>query len=428
MTILFKKKFFLNFLFLSFFNLLFAKPEITLEQALTQALENNSELQKQALTLSTAEKNFNSSWNTFLPSISLSARGTYSHGNNSSANNFSWNGSGGISFSFNGAIPSQLQQLKNNYIIEQITYSKIKTEIENSVSIAFFSLLGEQHNLSILYENLAITQKQFSDLQKKYQRGLASELEMLKAQYAYESTKPQIQKAESTYETNLSSFYILLGLKDSNYRPIPVGSFDYKKINLPPSSELIQNYLQNRYDVQLQDLLVKNAQLTFSIQKAKLKTPTLSLNENATINKSGFSGSLSASISMPINTFIPGSSDNLALKNLETAISKAEITQTTTIQNATKDITAKTQEIIRLQESIDLAQMNEAIAKRAYELSQQGYNAGLISQTDQDTTRQQLISSQQQVLQAKINYITSLYNLSLALQLSLDELYTTFKH
>jgi len=179
--------------------------------------------------------------------------------------------------------------------------------------------------------------------------------------------------------------------------------------------------------VQLQDLLVKNAQLAYTIQKAKLKTPTLSLNENATINKSGFSGSLSASISMPINSFIPGSSDNLALKNLETAITKAEITQTTTIQNATKDITAKTQEITRLQEGIDLAQMNENIAKRAYELSQQGYNAGLISQTDQDTTRQQLISSQQQVLQAKINYITSLYNLSQALQLSVDELYTAFK-
>jgi len=424
---LFKKKIFLTLLFFSFFTLLFARPEITLEQALKQALDNNSDLQKQALTLATAEKNFKSSWNAFLPTISLSARGTYSHGSNTSANTFSWNGSGGISFSFNGAIPSQLQQLKNTYTIEQLSYSKLKTEIENSVSIAFFSLLGEQLNLSILQENLTITQKQFIELEKKYQRGLASELEMLKAQYAYESTKPQIQKAESTYETNLSSFYILLGLKDSNYRPIPVGNFDYKTINLPQSNKLIETYLQNRYDVQLQDLLVKNAQLAYTIQKAKLKTPTLSLNENATINKSGFSGSLSASISMPINSFIPGSSDNLALKNLETAITKAEITQTTTIQNATKDITAKTQEITRLQEGIDLAQMNENIAKRAYELSQQGYNAGLISQTDQDTTRQQLISSQQQVLQAKINYITSLYNLSQALQLSVDELYTAFK-
>ena len=93
---------------------------------------------------------------------------------------------------------------------------------------------------------------------------------------------------------------------------------------------------------------------------------------------------------------------------------------------AQKDIESKVQELNRLWNLIDVSKLNVSIATRSYELAQDGYRAGLVSQTDLETTRQQMVNAQLSHLQTQIKYLSANYDTAFALNMPIEEFYKTF--
>ena len=96
------------------------------------------------------------------------------------------------------------------------------------------------------------------------------------------------------------------------------------------------------------------------------------------------------------------------------------------IKNARQDINTKTAELNRLYESLSINSMNSSIAEKAYSLSVQSYNAGLLSQTELATQRQELITAKQTLSEAESNYIVSIYSLASALNIPVNELISKY--
>ena len=93
---------------------------------------------------------------------------------------------------------------------------------------------------------------------------------------------------------------------------------------------------------------------------------------------------------------------------------------------AKNDIESKVQELNRLWNLIDVSKLNVSIASRSYELAQDGYRAGLVSQTDLETTRQQMVNAQLSHLQTQIKYLSANYDTAFALNMPIEEFYKTF--
>ena len=70
--------------------------------------------------------------------------------------------------------------------------------------------------------------------------------------------------------------------------------------------------------------------------------------------------------------------------------------------------------------------MNETIAERAYQLSQEGYRAGLVSQTDMENSRQQMVSAQLSGSTSQSQYLVGVGNLANALGLQVQDVYELF--
>ena len=432
------KYLFCLFVILSFVCYLGFSQEITVEQAIELAKENNPDLKKQKLTLEDAKRKAQNKWNKFLPNMSASANLSNGH-DFAGSSNWDWRASAGANLSFSFALPSTIQQTQLNYLIEQANYQKLESQTISSVSTTFYSLIAEQQNIQILKESQNLAKNVYEQTRRNYNNGLASELNLLKSQYSYLSIEPQIQQAQTSYKNNLANFGLKIGIEDTSNLKLK-GEIQLEKVNLPSVEELTSTYLEKRHDVILSDLSVKQAELAKKTQGAS-KLPSLSLSEklswgqnkayNAENPQEGISplsvnGSFSVGVNIPLSSWIPGSQDNLTGKTNQDNITKAELSAEQTKKVARNDIESKVQELNRLWNLIDVSKLNVSIATRSYELAQDGYRAGLVSQTDLETTRQQMVNAQLSHLQTQIKYLSANYDTAYALNMSIEEFYKTF--
>ena len=288
-------------------------------------------------------------------------------------------------------------------------------------------------------ESQKLAQDVYNQTKRNYNNGLASELDMLKSQYSYLSLEPQIQQAQSSYNNNLANFGLKLGIADSSNLTLK-GELQLVQVKLPASQELIEKYLEKRHDVILSEISVQQAENTSKIQNAN-KLPSLSLSENISlgenplynpevqqegINPLSVNGSFSVGVSIPLSSWIPGSQDSLTSKTNKDNITKAKITAEETKKSAENDINNKVAEVNRLWNLIDVSKLNVSIATRSYELAKDGYRAGLVSQTDLESTRQQMVNAQLSHLQTQIKYLSAIYDCAYALNMQIEDFYKTF--
>ena len=432
-----KKKFFSSILvvFCCVFSL-FART-LTLDEALELCIENNPDLKKQRLSLEDARRRNNNMWNKFLPS--LSAGGSYTNSHDfSESSNWNWGVSAGASLSFSFSTSSEMQLLNLNYQSSLLSYENLLQTTKANISTSFYSLIAEQKNLEILLDSQKLAKEVYEQTLKNYRSGLSSELDMLNSKYSYLSIEPQVQEARSSFLSNLGDFALSLGITDVRDLTLQ-GELNSQKVNLPSPPEIVSTYLEGRYDVKAADVSLKQAKLNKWTTVSGNWLPSLSFSEKVTLSENGaasgtaignsgagISGAFTASVSVPLSGLIPGSAESLNVKTQDDNVKTAEITASETRKQAKNDILTKFSNIERLWNSLEVAKMNESISKRSYELSTEGYNAGLVSQTDLESSRQKYVTSQQTVLQSQISYLSSLYSAASSINLSIEDFYKTF--
>ncbi len=411
------------------------KTIILLEDALNFALKYNPELQTQKISLATADREYKSKWNTLLPSVSLNGGVTNRSSGIagvSSDSKTSWSAGASAKLSLNASVSNSMKLSALNYDIALTNYKNLENEIAASVFTKFYTLVAEQQNISILEANKKLSEASYQQVLSNYNRGLASELDMLSARYSYLSMQPSIEKAKTVYFSDLANFAVLIGLPKTLITLPANIEIPVKKLSLPGGKELSEKYLLNRYDIILKQLALSKAELSLAITKTSSYIPSLSLSDSFSINQTdGFSGklkwenSVSASIAIPVSDFIPGSSVSLKVKAAEDNVASGNLAYENTIKKAENDIATKAAEVNRLWDSISVSELNYKIAKRSYELSNEGYKSGLVSRTDVDSASQKMTQAELSVVQSKIDYFSAVNSLANALQISVDELYET---
>lgn len=416
---------------------------ISLEEAQQLALEGNATLRSQQLSLEASKREAQSRWNSFLPGISLSGSLSNSHniyspsvsgagaGGTGGNSNWSWGASAGLNLSLTAGIPVQMQLASLRYELAQTNYESQRQSILSSVASSFYNLLTSTKNLTVLEDNVSLTRQQYEQARLNYNRGLTSELDMLRAQYAALSAEPQLDKARSQYESDLAAFQLLIG---SQEKYIPQGEFLLQELRLPEAQDLVDSYLENRLDVIQKRQSLREAELSKTAQVLSAKAPSISLSENIRLSPTGssmsgtpsVSGSFSVGVSIPVDGYIPGSSKSLSVDKSKDAVETAQINLETTLAQARQDIINKASNVKLLWHSVEIAKLNETIAERSYQLSQEGYGAGLVSQTDMENSRQQMVSAQLAGSTSQSQYLAGVEQLAIALGLQVQAVYELF--
>ncbi|KAA6336156.1 Outer membrane protein OprM [termite gut metagenome] len=424
--------------FLVFCSVLAAEPveppaSLTLEEALDAALKNNADLQKSRLTAHQSLREKNNGWNKFLPSVSASLGITNTQPMQPAGDpTNSWSAGGSISLQLSAAIPGDIKLLAYKALAAEEAYDNTRRTLVTEVSTSFYSLLAENMNLEILQNDRDLKKQQYEQTNKNYQSGLVSELEMLNAMYAYQIAGPALNDAAVKYEQSRAAFLLLIGLDTGAVEF--AGLIDVKLLDLPPVGELIARYRDNRYDVRAQVLVLEQAKLNAQIGSVN-RAPSITFSESLSLGPSQnaeffddpvSSGKFSLSVSIPISSWIPCSPQSLSVKTLKENAVQTESSLDTVRKNAAQDIQKKADEIERIRENLESAALNLRITSRAYELSEQGYRGGLVSQTDLQNANKNMVSAKQTLLNTNTSYLAAVYNLAAALGLDIAEVYTLY--
>lgn len=413
-------------LLLALCSLVAAEQQIlSLDSALALAKSGNPDLQKQRILLGIEERKNNNGWNVFLPSVNtnLSLRNTHSFPNASvplePMNDIGF--SAGISLSMNAGVGEAMRQTSLVRDIAELSLLQSEASLLRAVKKQYFTLVTQKMFLVLNDKNLELAKKQEELVQKNYKSGLASELDLLQAQYTSASLQPLLIQKEKEYARAISSLNTMLGLPLDTELQL-TDTLDTEFVTVP-KFENIDSLIEGRYDIQTSVLnLEKIKSQKLSGNLARL-APSLSLSETMSISKLQNkvalpeTGSLSVTVNIPLNGYIPGSRDNLAGKDATDAVTLAQITLEQNRAAARQEIRGYIDTLEQLSSTISMTRLSEKIAERACQLTEDGYKAGLINQADLDAARQKLLNAQLSVVSAGNSYKAGLIDLAYALNI-----------
>ena len=423
-----KKTIFLSALLLLFCEVVFCQEEVrqlTIDDAVILAADNNLSLKRNQLALNQLELKDKYSWNSVSPTIGASAQ----FGNGLQENSTSLSISGNVSFRLTPSLYSSIKSAKLNYENGITSYETAVKTVEKNVRQIFYSLIYSKENLSLLNRNLETAKQRYDLSQEKFSRGQLSELDLLTTQMNYESLKPSYESAEIAYENSIANFKQLLGINQNEQIEL-IGNLD-EMMNVSINQDLLEYNLEELPTVKEIKSKIELAKTNLLATKFSAWGPSISLGYNA--SKAGqdmtgefawadFKQSVSVGVSIPLDGYLPWSNGSLSVSaqksNLEDLNLQLENEKTTVELTIKKYI----KEINQAKSQLSSLQSNVALAQKTYDMTLNAYNYGSRDLLTLQNAADSLLKSKNELQSQVYNLICKIMDLEFTLGLPLGAL------
>lgn len=407
------------------------KPqEWTLKNCIDYALTQNIQLKKSKIALESSQVDSKSARAKLFPSLSFGSTQQYINtpfpeGN--SLDNYVVTGSKGSSknsYTGNYSLRSSMtlynggklrNNIKSSKLQEQVQQYSVEEEIDNietSITESFLQILYAQESVKINEETVALSKLQCERGKALLEAGSISQSDYAQLESQYSSDKYQLVLSQTTLESNIQTLKQLLEMDMTETLSISTPNLEAHDVltPLPGKEEVYQSALNFIPSIQSGKLGIDIAKLEHKNAKAGYY-PTLDL--SASVGTGHISGSdsnfgqqmknkLNESIGLTLSVPIFSNRENKsAVEKAKLQISEAELEYL----NAQKEL-QKTIEDIYLNATSSQAQYAAAIeqvraSKTSYNLAQEQFNLGMKNTVELLTEKNNFLSAQQEMLQAK---------------------------
>jgi len=368
---------------------------LTEGSAVEQALRNSLSLKSTRIELETLRRKSATSWNAYLPSLSAGA-------GLSGSQNFAGSSPWDLSLSLSASLPLSLatpygaRAASLQYQAAELRAQEGESALRLEVRRGFNALLLGREKIALLESSTQSASLSADIARRNYAAGLIAEVEALSAEMTLEKLGPQLAQAQAGFQTALLALQSLIGLEPGT--PVEVqGSFRGPEAQVEAEA-LVRARLASRPDVRAAALDVELRRSQAGQAAAQARTPTASLsyslNGSSRTGTGSWDGRGSAqlSLSVPLDTWLPGSAGRVQVAEAGDELAKAELALQETRLSAEVEIRSLVQELQALTESLGVLEKSEQLARRIYELRSAEYAAGL---TELTALRQALDDHQQ---------------------------------
>ena len=395
---------------------LVAQEKLSLESAITKALENNYDMVITRQTQQIAELNNN--WGTAgrYPYIGLTLGSDNTINNNetedfvqnrfSAGVNLNWTIFDGFSVRINKQRFEELESLsKHNTAI------MVEGTIQ-SVVLAYYSILLEKESLEVLQELMSLSQDRYRQVEERKEFGSAVTFDVLQAQNAYLTDKANYLSQEVAYKNALRDLNFLMGVKEFEKYELTEGfeakPADYVLADLHQQLKSNNKALKNQY---INQNLLENA-----VAAAKSSYyPSVNLAAGGGVNRTRMdfdvrgeswenSSNLYGNLTLSYNLFSGG--------NRKRALQIAKIEQesgTVGLEQMHHDLGNKLNNLYEFylvrKELLNVAEENLEAAKLNLQIASEKYEAGSINSFNFRDVQLIYLNAAQQQLQAIYNFI-----------------------
>ncbi|MBN2445021.1 MAG: TolC family protein [Spirochaetales bacterium] len=419
--------------------------ELSVGDAVDLAIRNNLVLAQERLSLATKKRVKDTTWNYFIPKVSLS--GTLSRPNEAPQGinipgyivqevEHTWNVSFGFSasLSLTASMIYGIRQTVIDYETGVINLSMAERKITKEIKKIFYNILLMRENILLMEQSIAAMGDRYEQAVNNYNNGLVSEYVMLSTQVAYENAKPGLQDLTIAFETLLLSFKQLIGIdRDESIRL--AGTIETGIVTL--QKDELMNLVDGKSEIQVQKKMVDMLKNMKDLQQSALYPvftmmftfdPTFRNDpfadpwfDNIDDDWTQYSGRLAFVLTVPIDGFIPNSKTQVELAGSNDAIKKAELAVIQVRQAAELEIETIYMKLQKSQKALEALKLNVELAERAYALAEEAYNAGSKELLEVQNSELERNKARIEVLKEKYNYIMGLLDLEYSLNISLME-------
>lgn len=408
---------------------------IDVETAVSLSLEKNLELRNSLLDLEVAKRGRDTLLNNFIPSMSLSTTLTrqdklFSNPDTSPGfpvpDPYTLSANLRFELPISMAIFTGIEILKQQYRIGEVKYDDARLKLERDIRKAFYGLIASKASIELLEANIKTAQKMYAQADTNYQSGLIPELDLLRAEVSTKSLLPDLHSLETQYKAALMQFKLLLGV-DSGVEIDIDGELSFA----PPELDvnvLTDRRLFARHDIRhlmlSKELLENSRRATIEIER--LPTVIISGGWSTAVNDPFDSsnweggawadqGTLTATVSLPLDGFIPNSKTSVKLKDQQADIDRMQSTLELAIMAAKIEIESLIMAINNANSAIKIRELNVELARKAHEMSVEAYNLGTKEFLEVESAQNALLQAEQELLMEKYTGLSALLDLEYAL-------------
>lgn len=406
-------------------------PVITLSEAIESAMENSTDMEIARLELQSSLRSASNA-SQYIPDLSLTGIATF----DGSIKDQSWSNSGifsaGISMRLGTSLIGSTAVNNANRTIANLTYAMSLSSREQAVTTAYWELVSLKRSIESKKDALETVERSYEQIASKYEVGLATSSELSEAELKVLEKQYELKQSQDAYVLAQDVFRTLTGIE---------GEFDVTDfpeivyLSLPTAEELYNKYGENSNTIKKLHASVSLSEAYLTSAQVSSLYPSLSLSLNYGVdgttdfkNSNSFGDGFSATVtaSIPISSYIPGSSANNSLKNGEdsVAISKLELNagRKEYISNLRNTLT----KIEQSRSNIEILSKTADIAQDTYDLALESYNAGISSLSDLQDKMDKLNTAQMNLINAESEYIQNVYSLSFMLDIDYESLVTLY--
>lgn len=405
----------------------------TLRNCIDYALEHNITIRRNRINVESTQEDVKTAKADFLPSLSgnisqrivnrpNSANGTIISGDNitTSESKTSYNGSYGIDASwtvYNGSKRvNTLKQQQLNSRIAELTVDESENSIEENITQLYVQILYSAEAVKVNESTLEVSQKEFERGQELFNAGsiASSDLAQLEAQVSNDNY--QLVTSQTTLQNYKLQLKQLLELDGDFEMDLFLPPLDDSSvlIPLPTKDDVYQTALNLRPEIESGKLNIEAADMNIKITRAGY-IPSLSLSAGiGTTNANGNDFSFSEQVKQNWNNSI-GLTLSIPIfdkRQTKSAVNKAKLQRQTSELDLMDNQKTLYKTIESLWLSANSAQQQYVAATQklkstqaSYALVSEQFNLGMKNTVELLTEKNNLLSAQQETLQAKYTAI-----------------------
>ena len=246
-----------------------------------------------------------------------------------------------------------------------------------------------------------------------------------------ETAKPDVDSAENTYQNALISFLNTIGIEiEPNTEIVLDGTLDYAdSVQKIDSREIAEKCVEQSSEVRVLEEKIRTAEYSRTSTAASLFFPTLNAsataypfsfqNEKISGNESTTSSwSISLGLSLPLDSWIPGSSARDKVAALDDTIETYRLQLENTKKTVRTNVIEKLKSIELSQKTLEARKMNVQLAKKSYEMTEDAYSRGTKDLLTLQSSLDKLQTAQLQLREEQYTLIKNVLDLENTLSLS----------
>ncbi|MGH0054206.1 MAG: TolC family protein, partial [Sphaerochaetaceae bacterium] len=311
------------------------------------------------------------------------------------------------------------------YKLAQSSYTSTINTLEGQVASAYWNVVAANLALNIQQLDMQNKQASLSRVNERYEGGLATTLEVSEAELSVSNAKVLLQQQQQAVANAKLTLQNLIG------EPVETTSDDLVEPRALESLEYLNALALQTSTIKTLKLNAEKAELTYAQTNHTAFSPALSFSASTSfsgeISTTGTqlqdNTTLSVSLSVPLDSYLPNSKAQIDRKNLDNDITIANNNLTHGIETLLARIQQSYSVLAQAEATLQYLGEYKAVTDKNFELTQSAYEAGEIPYSSLEDTQNNRSNASLAILQQQVTYTLALYDLSNLLETDINTLF-----